>query len=131
MEAFKRNLNKSKEGFTLIEMLVATTVLALGIMAIAGVFPMSLRVTENMRVITKGTAYAHQKMAELRTLSYNDPALDAGVHVENDTIEGNFIREYRVDDDFPVEGMKRVMVKVQWLHPIPDSIKIYSYITRN
>ena len=126
------NIDKNKKGFSMIEMLVAIVVLALGIMSIVGVFPMSLRVAENMRAITKGTAYAHQKLEELRTIPYNTPLLSVGLHPSSpETLENNFVRTYEVEDSIPAPGMKRVKVKVKWLRPGIDSVEIYTYITQN
>ena len=120
----------AKKGFTMVEMLVAIVVLALGIMSVSAIFPLSLRVAQRMKAITKGTAYAHQKLDELRTIPYNDADLSAGTH-PSDTLENEFIREYTVDDSIPMVGMKRIEVKVNWIHPDTDSVVIYTYLTRN
>ena len=123
-----------KGGFTIIEMLVAIVVLALGIMGISSVFPLSLRVAQNMKAITKGTVYAHQKLEELRTLPYNHPLLDAGNSSISDpaeTLENNYIRQCWVDGNIPMSGMRRVRVKVKWTHPSSDSVEIFTYITNN
>ncbi len=133
----KQPLAKSltaEKGFTMVEMLVAIVVLALGIMAVSAIFPLSLRVAQNMRTITKGTAYAHQKLDELRTLPFNSATLDTGTGTKTfaaETLENKYVRQYRVDGSIPMTGMKRVMVRVSWTHPDTDSVVIYTYLTRN
>jgi len=119
-----------KNGFTMVEMLVAIVVLAVGIMSISSIFPLSLRVSQNMRTITKGTAYAHQKLDELRTIPFNDAALNAGAHPA-DTLEDRYYRQYRVDDDIPITRMKRIRMRVNWVYPDTDSVVIWTYLTRN
>ena len=120
----------AKKGFTMVEMLVAIVVLALGIMGVSSVFPMSLRVAQKMKAIAKGTSYAHQKLEELRTLPYNNAELNAGSH-SADTLENEYIRQYWVDDNIPINGMKRIKVKVNWTHPSLDTVIIYTYLTNN
>ncbi|MBX3729812.1 MAG: prepilin-type N-terminal cleavage/methylation domain-containing protein [Candidatus Sumerlaeia bacterium] len=63
-----RQIPRRRQGFTLVEVLVALALLLAGIVAIVQLFPVSLRA--NSEAILKGNAVmlAHQKVEEMRLL---------------------------------------------------------------
>jgi len=55
---------KGKEGFTLLEVIVAMTILATGIVAVFGLFSGSLRLSAGSRDASEATIYAGQRIEE-------------------------------------------------------------------
>jgi len=62
-------------GFSLIEVLVATTVTTIGTLALAQLCVMSTRVNQDARATTLATVLASQKMEQLRALAWTSDAL--------------------------------------------------------
>ena len=62
-------------GFSLIEVLVATTVTTVGSLALAQLCAMSMRMNYDARTTTVATVLASQKMEQLRALAWTSDAL--------------------------------------------------------
>lgn len=112
---------KRIDGFSMIELLVAITIIAIGILAVAGLMPLGRRTTLESGDVTRAVEYAQQKMEELKHDPYQ--SLIAG----SDSV-GKFVRSWEVDDDFPMDGMKRVTMKVAWEAGMKDTVKLRTYI---
>lgn len=92
-------------GFTLIEVLVAATLLTIGLLAGAQLFAAAAASNRTSRAITRATVLAVDKMEQLRAVSFDDPALEptspdalasdvAGVH---DRPDGVFVRRWSIE----------------------------------
>jgi type IV pilus modification protein PilV len=62
-------------GFTLIEVLVATTLTTIGTLALAQLCVMAMRANQDARATTFATVLASQKMEQLRALAWTAAAL--------------------------------------------------------
>jgi len=120
-----------KKGFTIIEVLVAILIFSIGILAMAALFPMGMRVSYRAQMRTKALSYAMGKIEELRSLPFTDSALTAGEHTEGN-LENRFELSWEVTDDVPLTGMKYVKVYVKWLPPAGDTeqIELETYLAR-
>jgi prepilin-type N-terminal cleavage/methylation domain-containing protein len=67
---------RDEAGFSLVELLVATTILTVGLLAAARVFAASTMANAGARTITSATVLALEKMEELRAVPMDDPALE-------------------------------------------------------
>lgn len=104
-----------ERAFTLVELLVAIVLLAVGILSVVTMFPLANRNITHSRANAKATAYAQEKTEDLQNKAANDADLAAGTH--NDTgnpVEGLFTRSWTVADNNPLTGCKRVTVSVSW-----------------
>jgi len=64
--------SKRKErGFSIVELLVAITIIAIGVLAVAGLMPMARRSTLQSGDYTKAIEHAQQKMEQLKNLEYD------------------------------------------------------------
>jgi type IV pilus assembly protein PilV len=66
---------KQKEGYTLIEVLMAISLLAVGMLAIASLQTSGIRVNANARHITTRTTWAQDRIEKLMALPNSDPLL--------------------------------------------------------
>src|SRR5437870_3172963 len=61
---------KTERGFSLLEVLIATTILATAVTALAQLFAVSTRANANARTTTFASVLAQQKMEQLRGLTW-------------------------------------------------------------
>jgi len=103
------------EGFTLIEVMIALVILAVGILALGTMQIVSIRTNAFSSEMTYSTMLAQQRMEILRNLAYDDPALDSGNHALVPII-GDKGASYTVawDVDTSVADMKTITVDITW-----------------
>lgn len=125
-----------KNGFTMVEMLVSITILAMGLLSLGVLFPMGIRTTILTKQNTQAMEYAQQKIEFLRMLDYSDADLSNGSHgpelYSMDNSDDIFSLTYTIQDDVPVTDMKRVIVSVQWTKQGGGTMtrQIKTYISR-
>ena len=117
--------------------MVALTLLGLGILTIANMFPLGSQTQLKDRLRTSAADLAQQKMEQLRMLSWADPDLDVGTHPDaaGDTLnldgEGRFIRYWVVEGQSGAfADMKKVTTRVVWSRQRPDTIDLVTYFRR-
>ena len=126
-----KKLQKS-EGFTLIEILVGTSILVIIIIGLYGLFQLGIKVAGQSKARITATYLANQKIETAKNLPYNKVGTIGGIPsgdiIETETITRNNI-EYTVKTtvsyiDDPADGLtpsdlvpndyKRIKVKVSW-----------------
>jgi hypothetical protein len=90
--------------------MIAITILGIGILSLAGLFPMAMRRVTAGDVESRATFHAQSKIEELKRISWDQLVATAGA----DTVETAFARSWVVQEDAPVVGMKQVRVTVTW-----------------
>lgn len=116
------------EGFSLVEMMVAITVVGIGILSLAMLFPVSMRKVSRGDLESRATFNAEAKIEELKRTPWDNLVNVAGV----DTVETAFARNWTVQEDAPVLGMKTVAVTVSWRDTQgPRSILLSSYLSNS
>jgi type IV pilus assembly protein PilV len=80
-----------EKGFTLLEVLVGLVILAIGILAIAGMQITSITGTSFSKNLTQASVIAQDRLEYLKGLPLGDPALDGSY---NDPDIGIFKRSY-------------------------------------
>jgi prepilin-type N-terminal cleavage/methylation domain-containing protein len=103
----------NKKGFSLIEVLVGLVLLAIGLLAIAGMQITSVRGNFFSSNMTQASVLAQDRLETLRNLPYGDVALTAGNHNDG-LIPGTiFNRDYDVQL-IPGTTMLNIVVRVRW-----------------
>ena len=121
---------------TLVETLVAMVVLAIGIMAVARVFPSVSSNQLNARMLTAGANFAREKQEELGAIPWTDAALSDGRHPAGTATEdiGANTRWHRFYNVTTLTGtlsdLKRVVVTVWWTWNGTDSTMTTTYFRR-
>ena len=127
----------ARAGFSVIELMVALTVLGIGIIGLANVFPLGSQTQMKDRLRTSGADLAQQKMEYLRTEAWSAADLTDGTHptasgeVLTLTDEGIFNRKWFVATQAGTfSDMKLVTVRVSWTYPRPESLEMSTYFRR-
>ena len=108
--------NSDEEGFTLVEVIVAITIVAIGIVGLSAVFPLATRDVAKSGGLTKAMELCQGKLEALHMLAYDSPDLASG-HVHADSlnpIANVYVRTWQTYDDDPIAGCKRIEVTVSW-----------------
>ena len=117
-------LFKTSKGFTLLEMLIAMTILSVALLGLGQMMLLSIRGTSFGNKVTEATTFAQDKMEELRTVDWN------GLQDGNDTISGSQGIQYqRTWTVVPAGTMKAINLAVNWNDGHDHSIQITSVIT--
>ncbi len=130
-------LMQDEKGFTLIEVLVAMVIFAIGVLAVINMQLASSQYNVRSRHITEGIVVAQDKIEEFRGMSYTDPDLNdadgvASLTAGQDGTSGQTIETdlgdaehqdfsddmyklgWNVRENFPYEETKTIRVIVKW-----------------
>lgn len=108
----KKLYRKTDNGFSLIEVIIAMTILAFALAAIFTVFTVGTSDIDYGRRETIATTVAQEKMEELRSRHYADTLLKS----DSDTVEiNNFevIRRWTITEN-DSQNLKEISVEVKW-----------------
>jgi prepilin-type N-terminal cleavage/methylation domain-containing protein len=100
-------------GFTLIEIMVAMVIFAIGVLGLMACMPMASKRVMQSGAQTGASSIAAQKAEELLTTPYGHGSLTAGTH--NDPAnprQGNYYTRWVVENDQPLASCKRVTITV-------------------
>lgn len=113
------------QGFTLIEVLIALTIFAVGLLAVAAMQTSAITVNSTAGQMTTRMTWAQDKLEELIALPYSDPLLedlgdppsgtDSAGNLHQETIsEGsvNYTILWTITDDTLITGTKLITVTV-------------------
>ena len=107
-----------KEGFSLVEFLIGTIFLAIGLLAIASLQVTSVRGNFFSSNLTQATYVAQDRLEFLKNLALNDPSLGTGDHPDGTTTINTgltFNRSYTVESvPDPNGSYLRINYSVQW-----------------
>ena len=107
----------NKKGFTLIEVLIGLTILAVGLLVIAGMQMTSIKGGSFSHHVSQATILAQDKIEELKNLPYSMLTSQDYATVP-DTV---FSRKYDVVED-PGNSIKTITVTVKWRDQLERSI---------
>jgi prepilin-type N-terminal cleavage/methylation domain-containing protein len=100
-------------GFTLIEIMFAMVVFAIGVMGLMACVPMASNRVMKSGAQTRASSLAAEKAEELLTVPYGNASLTAGTH--NDPANpqpGNYYTRWVVENDKPLASCKRISITV-------------------
>jgi Tfp pilus assembly protein PilV len=98
-------------GIGLIEVMVALTILAVGLLAAAQMIPYAMMHTTQSQVRTNAVEVAQARLDELRSLDFDDPQLTPGVYTAS---QGQYNLRWAIADSMPVPGSKRIVLTASW-----------------
>jgi type IV pilus assembly protein PilV len=127
---------RSERGMTLVELMIALVVLAVGVLTLARLFPSASSTQLRGRMMTAGNYYAREKLEELSALAWADTALNAGRHPSATGVEalgtgGAWKRYYNVTVmAAPLAELKSVTITVRWSTTKTESTTTTTYLRK-
>ena len=109
---FTGSVPSGKNGFSLIEVLIALVILAVGILAMGKMQIGSIKGNSFSQEVTQATVLAQTKLEELRKMPFDDSNLSDGRHDEGALGGSEFSRSYDVQSISAT--LKALTVTVQW-----------------
>ena len=102
---------EKENGFTLIEVLIAITIFAVGMLAVAGMQTSAIRMNSIAGKLTNLSTWGMDKIEELSALPYSDPLLDSADNPHQE-LSGDYTISWTVIDNNPVTNTKNITVTV-------------------
>jgi len=107
-------------GFTIIEVVIAISILAVGLLGVAAMQTSAIQVNSAAGQMTARMNWAQDKMEELKALAFSDPWLEEdgnppGVDSADNTHQATsdgYAVSWNVTDDTPVPNTKQIVVTV-------------------
>ena len=116
---------KKDAGFTLIEVLIAISIFAVGLLAVAAMQTSAIRVNSSAAQLTELNTWGMDKLEELMGLPYTDPWLEAAGNFPNLDAAGNTHQ----DPDPPTAGGFTVRWVITDNSPTPNTKLITITVT--
>jgi prepilin-type N-terminal cleavage/methylation domain-containing protein len=135
MNAPRNRRVPAERGTTLIELMVALTVLAIGVLAVAQLFPAGSRSQVRDRLRTEASQLAREKIEQLEVLDWTDADLATGRHPAGGSEKlgsvGALGRYYDVAPmAAPLDNLKQVTVHVTWNAVRACTAQAVTYVRR-
>ena len=98
----------NNKGFSLIELLIAVTVLAIGLLAIAGLQATAIRGNFHANTISQATSFAEQGIEAIRNMDY------ANIVAIEPEVDRLYTRVTLIEVVTSLPDLKRITVTVTW-----------------
>ena len=116
-------------GASLIELMIALVILAIGLLAVNQLFPAGARAQVRDRMLATASGLVQQKIEQVSTYTWADTGLSLGRHPPGALAEGlgdfkNIRRFYTVDTmPIPLDNLRKVSVEAYWLS-LGDTMRV-------
>ena len=118
----------SNRGFTIVEVMIALVLLAVGILVIARAFPVGQRHSTEDRLRTQAIQFANERLEQIAASVLAGGALVPGVYGP-EVLRDPWSCTYRIEPmETPLEDLSRVTVSVSWTSVQPDSVTLVTYL---
>ena len=121
-----RTLNN--KGFSLIELLIAVTVLAVGLLAVAGLQGTAIQGNSHGNTISQATTIAQDRIEEIRDMDYAAIVFNPNPSIETNVDDTIYTRETLVEVDTPLSDLKRITVTVRWATNRPHEVVLRTIV---
>ncbi len=119
--SFFRQLSRSTRGFTLIEVMIAFVILAVGLLGLMTMQIVSIRANAFSSDMTYASMLAQARFEHLRNTAYGDIAPNADfeyddpdTHTYTSAKGTEYTVKRRVEDNFPATDMKTITLRIDW-----------------
>lgn len=104
----------TEKGFSLLELLVAMTILAVGLLGVAGLQATAINGNLHGNTISQATVLAQDVIERIHATDYDDVNETNFPATENSVDGSIFNRTILIKDNEPLNELKRVTVTVSW-----------------
>ncbi len=119
----------NQKGFTLIEVLIALVILAVGLLGVTAMQITAIRGNHFSDNLTRATVLAQNKLEELKHLPYYDSKLSSGQAPQQMTYSG-IVYTVRYDVTALGNTMKNITASVKWMDQGDRSVTVSAIRSR-
>ncbi len=117
IKSCKKKIYRKQSGFTLIEVMIALVILAVGLLALMTMQIVSIRANAFSSEMTYAAMLAQSRLEQIRNMTYD--SISTGTVTDtvsaSDTTKGTaYDVETKVEDNTPATDMKTVTLTVKW-----------------
>jgi type IV pilus modification protein PilV len=112
------------QGYTLIEVLIAMAIFAVGFLALATLQIKSIKQNASAKMYTEATSVAVESLERLISLPFDHSDLNQGNNPHSMTT-GGYTIQWNVQDDIPVTATKTIVINVTGTNPYAKPITIH------
>jgi type IV pilus assembly protein PilV len=117
-------------GFTLLEILIAISILSVGLLGVASMQVFAIRANGFASAQTEAATAGMDRIEKLLHRPYDHTDLDAGSHTDTSLLAGYTIT-WNVTDNSPFNNTKTVIVTVSWLdHGVAKNVQMRRVVPR-
>jgi len=121
---------ENEKGFTLIEVLLSISILAIGLLGMAALQVTATKGNALAKKNTLAISLAEDKIEEYKNTPYDSIIPTEGITEENLHAGAIFKRITKVEDNTPITGVKSITVTVTWQNST-KSVSFTSLISQN
>jgi type IV pilus assembly protein PilV len=127
-----KNTIHTDRGFTLLETLIAMTILAIGLLGLLGLQIAAMQGNASGFLISTAAALGEQRIEELKLLSSSNALLSAGDHADGTvTVHGmTYTKSYTIQDNSPISGVSALTMTISWTDPATGTNRSAQIVTR-
>jgi len=118
----------NNKGFSLIEMLIAVTILAVGLLAVAGLQVTAIQGNSQGSSISQATTLAEDRIEAIRNMDYAAISFASNPDIETNVDGTRYTRETLVEVDTPMVDLKKITVTVRWETNRPHQIVLRTIV---
>ena len=119
------NNRRRERGFTILEVLMAASILTIGILTVASMQISSIRGNAFAGKVTEATTWAGRQLEILQSLPYNDTDLTAGTTHSDTNPPANYTVAWTVTDEAIFNNTKTIDVTVTWTdHGVQRTVSV-------
>jgi len=119
----------NQRGFSLLEVLVGLIVLAIGLLATAGMQLSSIRGNHFSSDLTQATVLTQNKLEELKNLPFSDPKLNNPSAAQQITVSG-IVYTVKYTLTAPGNWMKLITTDVRWTDRVDHRVSLSTIKSR-
>ncbi|MEP9412348.1 MAG: hypothetical protein HRF42_13305 [Candidatus Brocadia sp.] len=104
---FKKQITVQDNGFTILEIILSVTIIAIGLFAVIGTVTAVIKGNKHSKRITTATAMAQDKIEYFKRMDYNSI-------IGTSTVSPDYYLVASVENDTPLSNTKTVTISVYW-----------------
>lgn len=123
-------MQRNEQGFSLLELLIAVAILSVGLLGAAGLQATAINGNLHGNTISQATVLAQNVIEEIRDTDYEAVNETNYPGTENNVDGTIFNRSVLIEDNVPLNELKRITVTVSWTASRQHSVRLRTIISK-